>query len=295
MEVTPLSAALGAEIGGLNLRENLDTTQVARIREALHTHQVLVFRDQALSPQQHISFARRFGPIKCPPVATRHGGPAEINVLDQKQPRGEGADNWHADNTYTATPPMGSILHAVRMPTLGGDTAFASMHAAYQALSPAMRGLCERLTAVHDVTRSITKAIRRGHSSADLESVRRQLPPVEHPVVVAHPETGLPSLFVNVNSTTRIRGMSETESGALLGFLFEHVKQPEFQLRVRWWPDTVVFLDNRCTQHYALADYHERRVVHRVAIEGERPRALRAMRPPSAELRSHNLEESKNV
>merc|ERR1711969_501375 len=111
---------------------------------------------------------------------------------------------------------MASILHAVQLPELGGDTAFASMQAAYQALSPAMRGLYERLTAVHDVTRSITKAIRRGHSSADLESVRRQLPPVEHPVVVAHPDTGLPALFVNVNSTTRIRGMSEAESRTLL-------------------------------------------------------------------------------
>ena len=265
---------------------------MTQIREALGAHLVLVFRDQALSPEQHIAFARHFGPIKRPPVPTHHGGPPEINVLDQRTPRGEGADNWHADNTYTATPPMASILHAVQLPELGGDTAFASMQTAYQALSPAMRGLCERLTAVHDVTRSITKAIRRGHSSADLESVRRQLPPVEHPVVVAHPETGLPALFVNVNSTTRIQGMSEAESRALLGFLFEHVKQPEFQLRVRWRPDTVVFFDNRCTQHYAVADYHERRIVHRVAIEGAPPHSMQS---PTGDIRSHNLEESQNA
>jgi len=181
------------------------------------------------------------------------------------------------------------------MPTLGGDTAFACMHAAYQALSPAMRRLCEQLTAVHDVTHSITKAIRRGHSSADLESVRTQLPPVSHPVVVAHPETGLPSLYVNVNSTTHIQDMSETESRALLGFLFEHVKQPEFQLRVHWQPETVIFLDNRCTQHYAVADYNERRIVHRVAIEGERPRPLRSSRSPSGEIRPHTLEKLQNA
>jgi len=295
MQITPLSPALGAEIAALDLQEDLTDAVAEEIRAALREYRLLVFRDQNLSPEEHIAFGRRFGRIKRPPVPTRHGGPPELNVLDQKNPRGEGADNWHADNTYTTTPPMASILQAIRLPELGGDTAFACMQAAYRALSPAMRGLCEQLTAIHDVTRSITRAIQRGHSSDDLEKVRKRLPPVEHPVVVGHPDTGLPALFVNVNSTTHIRGMSETESRALLAFLFEHVKQPEFQLRIRWQPGTVIFFDNRCTQHYAVADYDQRRIVHRVALEGERPRRNRPEPTSPGETRSHLLEDSRHV
>lgn len=275
IEVAALTPSIGAELRGLDLSRPLAADERAAVRAALLQHLVLVFRNQPLTPEQHIAFASQFGAIKRPPVPTRHGGPPELNVLDQTEPRGEGADNWHADNTYTETPPMGSILRIVQLPSAGGDTAFASMVAAYEALSPPLRALCDELTAVHDVTRSLTKAIARGHSLANLRERKAQLPPVEHPVVIVHPETGRRALFVNVNSTTRIVGLSEAESGALLRFLFEHTKQPEFQLRLRWEPGTVVFLDNRCAQHYAVADYRERRILHRVAIEGQRPQGLR--------------------
>ena len=137
-----------------------------------------------------------------------------------------------------------------------------------------VRELCDELTAVHDVTRSLSRAIARGHSDADLAEVRKRLPPVSHPVVVVHPETGRRALFVNVNSTVRIEGLSEPESDMLLRFLFEHVKSPEFQMRVRWDEHTLVFLDNRCAQHYAVPDYTERRILHRVAVEGARPRGV---------------------
>ena len=274
IEIQPLTAVIGAEVSGVDLAAALDASGVAQLREALLAHQVLVFRDQDLTPESHIAFARHFGEIKLPPVATRHGGPPEVNVIDQTDPRGEGADSWHADNTYTATPPMGSLLRLIQLPAVGGDTAFASMYAAYDALSPTLRELCDGLTAVHDVTRSQTKAIARGHSSANLAEVQKQLPPVEHPVVIVHPETGRRALFVNVNSTLRILGVSEAESDMLLRFLFEHTKQPEFQVRVRWDTRTLVFLDNRCTQHYAVADYRERRILHRVAVEGTRPQGI---------------------
>ncbi len=272
IEIQPLTTTIGAEVSGIDLAAAQDASVIVQLREALLAHQVLVFRDQDLTPESHIAFARNFGAIKLPPVATSHGGPPEVNVLDQTDPRGEGADSWHADNTYTATPPMGSLLRPIKLPTIGGDTAFASMYAAYDALSPAIRELCDGLTAVHDVTRSLTKAIAQGHSAANLAEVQKQLPPVEHPVVIVHPETGRRALFVNVNSTARILGMSEAESDMLLRFLFEHTKQPEFQVRVRWDTRTLVFLDNRCTQHYAVADYHQRRILHRVAVEGTRPR-----------------------
>jgi taurine dioxygenase len=271
IDIFPMTAAIGAEVRGVDLASDLDDSSVAELRQALLAHLVLVFREQTLSPDSHIALARHFGRIKPPPVATAHGGPPEINVIDQTRPRGEGADNWHADNTYTEMPPMGSLLRIVELPTVGGDTAFASMYAAHDALSPAMRELCGGLTAVHDVTRSLTKAIERGHSVANLAEVQARLPPVEHPVVIVHPETSRRALFVNVNSTEHIVGVSEAESDMLLRFLFEHTKTPEFQVRVRWDTRTLVFLDNRCTQHYAVPDYHERRVLHRVAVEGTRP------------------------
>lgn len=271
LEIQPLTASIGAEIRGVDLAHDLDRETTAEIRKALLDHLVLVFREQELTPESHIEMARQFGDIKCPPVATAHGGPPEINVLDQTEPRGEGADAWHADNTYTETPPMGSLLRILKVPSVGGDTAFASMYAAYEALSPAIQALCEELTAVHDVTRSLTKAIARGHSSANLAEIQAQLPPVSHPVVTVHPETGRRALFVNVNSTVRINEMEEAESDMLLRFLFAHTKSPEFQVRVRWDDRSLVFLDNRCTQHYAVADYNERRILHRVAVEGTRP------------------------
>lgn len=271
LSIEKLTSTIGAEVGGVDISSELDDAVVAEIRKALLAHQVLVFRDQDLDPDRHIAFARRFGPIKPPPVATAHGGPPEVNVLDQTAPRGEGADNWHADNTYTEHPPMASLLRVVQLPSAGGDTAMASMTAAYDALSPAIRALCDGLTAVHDVTSSISKAIARGHSNANLAEMQKKLPPVEHPVVIVHPETGQRALFVNVNSTTRILGMSEAESDMLLRFLFDHVKQPELQVRVRWDTRTLVFFDNRCVQHYAVADYNERRILHRVAVEGDRP------------------------
>ena len=274
LEIQPLTAAIGAEIRGIDLARDLDEDATAEIRKALLEHLVLVFREQELTPESHIAVARRFGEIKCPPVATAHGGPPEINVLDQTEPRGEGADAWHADNTYTQTPPMGSLLRILKVPSVGGDTAFASMYAAYDALSPAMRALCEELTAVHDVTGSVSKAIARGHSTANLAEIQAQLPPVSHPVVIVHPETGRRALFVNVNSTVRINEMEAAESDMLLRFLFEHTKTPEFQVRVRWDTRSLVFLDNRCTQHYAVADYIERRILHRVAVEGTQPRGV---------------------
>lgn len=278
LSVMPLTANIGAEVTGVDLARPLDEETRARIHALLLEHQALVFRDQDLTPETHVAFARQFGTIKRPPLPTRHGGPPEVNVLDQTSPRGEGSDAWHADNTYTETPPMGSVLRTLALPPVGGDTAIASMTTAYDALSEPIRALCDRLTAVHDITRSITRAIARGHSTASLAEMQERFPPTEHPVVVVHPETGRRSLFVNVASTTRIVGLAEAESDMLLRFLFEHVKQPELQVRVRWDLRTVVFFDNRCTQHYAVADYAERRILHRVAIEGERPRGIVAAR-----------------
>jgi taurine dioxygenase len=271
ISVRPVTGVIGAEVSGLDLREPLDDGTVADIRKALLDHHVLFFRDQPITPQQHIAFARSFGDLHLPPVQTKHSPWPEINVLDQIAPRGEGADNWHNDNTYVAEPPMGSILHLVTAPAVGGDTCFASMSAAYEALSAPVRRMLDELVAVHDVTKSLRKAAAYGHLDADVDALRAKMPPVEHPVVRTHPETGRRALFVNPNSTVRIVGVSEAESDAILDFLYTHVKLPDFQCRFSWDESSVVFLDNRSCQHYAVPDYAERRVLHRVTLKGDRP------------------------
>ena len=268
IEIRPLTLAIGAEIRGADLRKPLADDDVARLRQALLDHLVLFFRDQDIDDGQQLEFALRFGPMHVSPLQTVHQDAPEIVVLDQIHPVGEGADEWHSDNTFLAEPPMGSILRAVQLPELGGDTCFASMYAAYEALSPPVRALVDGLRAVHDVTKPMRKAIAAGHTKLRLAEMQERWPPVEHPVVVTHPETGRKALFVNRNSTTHLVGVSERENDVLLPFLLDHVRSPEFQCRFHWEPDSIAFWDNRCVQHYAVADYDERRVMHRVTVDG---------------------------
>jgi len=269
--VTPMSPACGAEISGVDLREPLAAAERAAIGQALLDHLVLFFRGQDITPEQQIAFARQFGEISIPPISPKYGTDPELIVLDQVSPKGEGADNWHSDNTFMAEPPLGSILKAVELPELGGDTCFASAYAAYEALSSALRALVDGLTAVHDLTKPLQKAIAAGHTTANLEELQQQWPPVEHPVARTHPVTGRKALYVNGNSTTRLVGLSERENDLLLPFLCDHIRSPEFQCRLRWDTGTIAFWDNRSAQHYAVPDYDERRVMHRVTLVGDRP------------------------
>jgi taurine dioxygenase len=268
VEIRPLTAAIGAEVGGVSLAEHLDDDTIACIRQALLDHLVLFFRDQQLTDDQHLDFALRFGPLSLSPLVTKYQDTPKVTVLDQVSPKGEGADEWHSDNTFMPDPPMGSILRAVQLPAVGGDTCFANMYAAYDALSPPLRSLVDGLRAVHDITKPMRKAIAAGHTGLDLADMQERWPPTEHPVVVTHPETGRRGLFVNRNSTTHIVGLSERENDVLLPFLLDHVRSPEFQCRFHWEPGSVAFWDNRCVQHYAVADYAERRVMRRVTIDG---------------------------
>jgi taurine dioxygenase len=271
LEIRPLTAAIGAEVHGIDLREPLDAARLGALRGALGDHLVLFFRDQAISPAQHLAFARHFGSISVAPFGPKHPDFPEITVLDQVTPRGEGADSWHTDNTFMPEPPLGSILRAVKLPSLGGDTCFASMYAAYEALSPALQTLLSGMRAVHDLTRMLRKAIANGQSTASLARMQEQWPAIEHPVVRTNPETGRRALFVNGNFTVRIVGLTERENDALLPFLIDHVRSPEFQCRFRWQPGSIAFWDNRWVQHYAVADYGERRIMERVTIRGDRP------------------------
>jgi taurine dioxygenase len=268
IEITPVTAAIGGEVRGVDLREELSDVDVKILRQGLLDHLVLFFRDQHIADEQQLAFARRFGPMHVSPLQTVHQDAPEIVVLNQVYPKGEGADEWHSDNTFLAEPPMASILRAVQLPEVGGDTCFASMYAAYEGLSPAMQSFVDGLRAVHDITNPLKKAIRDGHSSLDLEEMQRKCPPVEHNVVVTHPETGRKALFVNRNSTTHVVGLTDREQEALLPLLFDHVRSPEYQCRFHWEAGSIAFWDNRSVQHYAVADYHERRVMHRATIAG---------------------------
>ncbi len=269
MEVIPVTSAIGAEVRGVDLAEDLDDATVDGVRKALLDHLVLFFRGQRLDDERHIRFAERFGPISVPTFTTGSSQRPEIIVLDQVAPRGEGADSWHADNTYMAEPPMASILRAVALPGIGGDTCFSSMYAAYESLSPALQGFLDGLTATHDIMVMVERT--KHLANAGLRESARGWPPVVHPVVRVHPETGRKLLNVNANWTVRINELAEEESGALLTLLFRHLQRPEFVCRFQWTEGAVAFWDNRVVQHYAVPDYEERRVMHRVTVAGDRP------------------------
>ena len=272
LDVRPLTPTIGAEIFGVDLREPLPAETVHAIEQALLDHLVVFFRGQDITPAQQIAFARQLGTISIPPFAPKYGTDPELIVLDQVSPKGEGADDWHSDNSFMAEPPLGSILKAVQLPALGGDTCFASMYAAYEALSAPMQLVVDQLEAVHDLTKPLQKAIAAGHSTADLPELQAKWPPVVHPVARTHPVTGRRALYVNANSTTKLVGLPERENDVLLPFLIDHVRDPAFQCRFRWDTNSIAFWDNRSAQHYAVPDYGERRVMHRVTLTGDRPR-----------------------
>jgi taurine dioxygenase len=272
MEIVPVSVEIGAEVRGVDLRQPLSAADLRQIQDAFARHLVLFFRDQPLSPEQHLAFARQMGEVEPRHFGPRHERHPEIMVLDQVRPKGQGGDVWHTDNTYLERPPLGSILRAIELPKVGGDTCFASSYASWEALSPAMQEFLSGLRAVHDVTRMLAKAMREGNApDADLAQMQRNNPPVEHPVARTHPVTGRKALFVNSNFISHFVGLSQAESDALLRMLFEHARSPDFQCRLRWQPGTIAFWDNRCALHYAVPDYGERRVMHRVTLLGERP------------------------
>ncbi len=271
LEIRPLTPVIGAEIHGVDLRGPVPAPTLQKIEQALLDHLVLFFRDQDITPEQQLAFGRLFGEVYCPPIAARADGYPEIMLLDQTAPRGEGSDNWHYDATFMPRPPLGAILKAVQLPSFGGDTCFANMTAAYEALSPALRSLLEGLTAVHDMTARLRVAIDRGISSDDFDALRAQWPPIEHPVVRTHPATGRKALYLNYNTGSQLKGVSSSENDLLLPFLFDHVRSPEFQCRFRWEPNSIAFWDNRCVQHFGVPDYSERRVMHRVTIDGDQP------------------------
>lgn len=268
LDIRPLTPAIGAELSGVDLRSELDRPTIAAIRRAWLDHGVIFFRDQALEPEEQLRFARCFGEVQLPVFENRSTATPGLTVVDQSDPKGSGTDVWHADSTFMKAPPMGAILRAVRVPDCGGDTLWADMAAAYDALEPDLRARLDGLSAEHSAARVMALVERLDNAYA---RDTRLAPAVVHPVVRVHPETKRKLLFVSPNWVDRIVGLPAAESEALLRFLYEHVKQPEFQCRFRWRPDSIAFWDNRRTQHYAVPDYRERRIMHRVMLAGDVP------------------------
>jgi taurine dioxygenase len=272
--VAPIAGALGAEIAGVDLTTTLSDETVAEIRRAWLEHLVVFFRDQLLEPEAFLAFARRIGtPVEYPFVKGIDGFPEIISVTKLPHETVNFGGIWHSDTVYLERPPMATMLVAREVPPFGGDTMWANMYAAYEALSPGMRRLLENLTSVNssalaDVSKTREDRIRDSGAGGEQEYV------AEHPVVRVHPETGRKALYVNVAHTQRFVDMTEEESRPLLQFLFEHSTRPEFTCRFRWQVGSIALWDNRCAMHNPINDYHGyTRRMHRISLEGDVPRA----------------------
>jgi taurine dioxygenase len=287
IEITPLTPTIGAVIGGVDLSQPLSDDLLGEVRRALLAHQVIFFEDQHITPVQHRDFAARFGELHTHPLYPGVPEAPELFILDNHAGNPTDNDSWHTDVTFIETPPMASILYAKQLPANGGDTLWSNMKAAYEALSPSMRDFLVQLDAVHDFARGFpTRGIVASAAGAarHAEEVAKH-PPVLHPVVRTHPETGEDGLFVNYGFTERIKGLRRKESDAILGMLFEHIQKPEFLVRWRWSDNAVAFWDNRVTQHYAVNDYlPARRVMNRATVLGDRP-YHRSRKPTEASAR----------
>jgi len=273
MQIRRLAAGLGAEVLGVNLAEPIDDASFAQIEDAWRQHQVLLFRNQLLDHAQHIAFSRRFGALDDHDAIPRYRHPEFHEILmvtnqevgGRPQPVGR---QWHSDLSTTLRPARASLLRSEVIPPVGGDTMFTNMYLAYETLSPTLRAVIEPLHAIHDMT--VARQLR-GRDPADLAEVRKRNPPVVHPMVVVHPETGRKALYVSEMTTIGIAGMTEDESRPLLQYLYEHSVQPEFTYRHRWQVGDLLGWDNRCTMHLALDDYDIRvpRRMYRTTLLGQ--------------------------
>ena len=274
LEIQPIAGALGAELHGVDLGADLDDVTIAEIRQALLDHCVIFFRDQEFDAAQHKALARRFGKIFIHP--NYYGLQVDPEILEIRREPGDTkvvGEDWHADTTMMAEPPMGAILYALEVPPYGGDTLFANQYLAYESLSDGMKRMLGGLRAVHSDRMVAGPAVNHAGRStkARADADWRETVNV-HPVVRTHPETNRKLLYVNYSYTVGFEGMTEAESAPLLGFLLEHGHRPEFTCRFRWRPGSVAFWDNRSTKHIALNDAGpHRRVMRRVQIAGDRP------------------------
>jgi taurine dioxygenase len=275
----PTTPAIGADLSGLDLSKPLSDDERQDVLDALHAFQVVFFHDQRLSNAELSAFARLFGEPQPANESSFDKDEAfpEIDVLafgGGRRPYNT-QELWHTDFSGRAMPTLGSVLYCLEAPSSGGDTIWASGTAAYDALSDKMKAYLDGMQAEHRTIKAFGDEIRSNLWKDEKGRKRLQelqaLPPAEHPVIRTHPVTGRKALFINEGFTERLLGVSRKESDAVLGYLFEHTRVPEFQVRFRWKAGDLAVWDNRVTQHYAVSDYTERRVMHRITIRGDRP------------------------
>jgi taurine dioxygenase len=272
IQVRPVSNALGAEVAGIDLSREIRENALAELRRAFAEYGVLFFRDQDLTPEDHVRFARCWGEINInrffTPVA---GYPMIAEVRKEPEQRTNIGGGWHTDHSYDDIPALGSLLYAREVPERGGDTLFASMYQAFAALSPGMQKMLLGMNAVHssrhvfgaEANRPPDLAQRLGNNELATQDA-------VHPVVITHPLSGRKTLYVNPGFTVSFEGWTAEESRPLLDYLYRHAARPEFVYRFSWRPGSLAFWDNRATWHYAVNDYYgQRRLLHRITVEGE--------------------------
>jgi taurine dioxygenase len=268
LETRPSTPTIGAEVSGIDLGVPCDPGTRAELDKAFTEHKVLFFRDQHITSDQQVAFSRQFGDLEVHPFVPPKPGHPEVMVLIANDQRKGNENTWHSDVTWREQPSLGSLLRAVEIPSVGGDTLFADMEAAYDGLPDDVKERVGSLTAIHDFAR----VFGRRQTPEQLAELREKYPPATHPVIRTHPVTGRKSIYVNAAFTSHIVGLPDDESEALLKVLYRQASIPEHQCRLRWEPDTLALWDNRCVQHYAVSDYWpERRVMERVTIVGDRP------------------------
>ncbi len=267
LNVRPMTPAIGAEILNIDLGAPDIGARVPEIRAALLKYGVIFFRDQKLTQEQHIAFARQFGELEIHPATPKdQPNPEVLRIAHGPDSRGS-ENNWHSDVTWRECPSLGSILLAREVPECGGDTLFANMHLAYERLSEQMKRFCEGLTAVHDIARVFAKRLNKAP-----QDLHDKYPPMRHPVIRTHPETDERAIYVNTGFTSHIEGLSDKESRWLLDHLYATAADVEIQCRFRWRAGSVAFWDNRVCQHLAVSDYFPaRRVMERVTVAGDEP------------------------
>ena len=274
LRVLPYAHAVGALIEGLDLTQPFSEENMLSLRTALAKHGVIFMRDQKLSPEQHISFAKRWGEIDINRFFKAVPGYPEIaEVRKEPEQKANIGGDWHTDHSYDLVPAMGSILLARETPPSGGDTLFASMVAAFEALSPGLQATLRGFRGVHS-SRHVFGAsagyAKGGNLSGRLGNAEAATQDVVHPVVIKHPDSGCEVLYVNLAFTTHFEGWTAKESAPLLEYLYQHASRPEFSCRFTWQEGSLAFWDNRSTWHYASNDFHgARRLMHRITVAGK--------------------------
>ncbi|MEC7911799.1 MAG: taurine dioxygenase [Pseudomonadota bacterium] len=271
-ELKLLSGALGAELYGVNLAKDLSNDVLKEMRRLLVEHEVIFFRDQDISHEQHKQIAHFFGPLQTHPAYGTVPDFPEITILESTAEKPTKIEKWHTDMTFREHPPMGSILRSKICPPSGGDTLWSSMTSAYEALSQPMKDFLDNLNAEHDFSHGFKESLAEPGGRERLKDAIKDNPPVIHPVIQTHPESGKKVIFVNTLFTTKIIELSADESNSILNFLYDYIKTPEFTCRFSWEPNSIAFWDNRSTQHKPVNDYFpSHRMLERITIDGNKP------------------------